>query len=295
MGVGSEVATGLSAIHDRGLIHRDIKPANIWVEPAGGRIKLLDFGLVRSVHEDTQLTEAGMVVGTPAYMSPEQARGRELDHRTDLFSLGCVLYVLATGRPPFDADTPLAQAAALAADDPVPVRELNRVIPAALSDLIMALLAKNPAARPATAAAVIERLAAALRPRVVEAEVIEEAEPVVVAKPRRLKPKTKKQRPVVRRHALKIVAGLWLVVMGLVIAAVAGGRGRPGTASNEQPGKPAEQAAVVYLAKLAPASARGWPSPHMPPGFDAGPRRARSRPTVCSCTRAGRRAAVRVT
>src|SRR6185295_943138 len=110
--VAREVAEGLAAAHARGLIHRDVKPENIWLEAGRGRdgaprVKLLDFGLVRVVADDgpdgdeRTLTRHGMVLGTPHYMSPEQASGEEVDHRTDLFSLGCVLYRVVSGALPF--------------------------------------------------------------------------------------------------------------------------------------------------------------------------------------------------
>ncbi|MBM4073393.1 MAG: serine/threonine protein kinase [Planctomycetes bacterium] len=105
--VGRQVALGLAAAHDQGLIHRDIKPANIWLEASTGResgeshVKILDFGLARALADDMHLTQPGAILGTPAYMAPEQARGEAVDHRCDLFSLGVVLYRLATGRLPF--------------------------------------------------------------------------------------------------------------------------------------------------------------------------------------------------
>src|SRR5262249_48338424 len=91
--LGSQIAEGLSVAHAKGLIHRDIKPANIWVEANyGGRVKLLDFGLARTVRADVGITHSGVILGTPAYMPPEQARAEKVDHRCDLYSLGCVLY-----------------------------------------------------------------------------------------------------------------------------------------------------------------------------------------------------------
>ena len=89
--IGRETAEGLAAAHDKGLIHRDIKPANIWLEGKKGRVKILDFGLARAAADDSHLTQTGAILGTPAYMAPEQAGGEKVDPRCDLFSLGCVL------------------------------------------------------------------------------------------------------------------------------------------------------------------------------------------------------------
>jgi serine/threonine protein kinase len=156
--VGQQLAIGLAAIHGHGLVHRDLKPANIWLETPGNRVKILDFGLARPVREETSLTKAGIIMGTPAFMSPEQARGRPADARSDLFSLGCVLYSMATRVRPFDADNTLGVLSALVLHEPRPVRELNPAIPGALGELIMQLLAKDPAERPASAEEVGDRL-----------------------------------------------------------------------------------------------------------------------------------------
>jgi len=157
--IGREIAEGLAAAHGRGLIHRDIKPANIWLEGDRGRVKLLDFGLARSTNDDMELTMTGAVLGTPAYMAPEQAQALAVDHRCDLFSLGCVLYRLCTGDTPFKGSDPLSMALAIVADEPKPPDELNADLPPELSRLILQLLAKDPEKRPASAGAV----AAALR------------------------------------------------------------------------------------------------------------------------------------
>ena len=100
--IGMQTAAGLAAAHAQGLVHRDIKPANILLENGIERVKITDFGLARAA-DDASLTQSGVVAGTPQYMSPEQARGEAVDHRTDLFSLGSVLYAMCTGRPPFRA------------------------------------------------------------------------------------------------------------------------------------------------------------------------------------------------
>src|SRR5207253_3543414 len=105
--IGRQVADALAAAHREGLIHRDVKPANILLENGVERVKLTDFGLARAA-DDASLTQSGAIAGTPQYMSPEQARGEALDARSDLFSLGTVLYVLCTGCPPFRADSTVA-------------------------------------------------------------------------------------------------------------------------------------------------------------------------------------------
>jgi serine/threonine protein kinase len=157
--IGREIAEGLAAAHDHGLIHRDIKPANIWLEQTSGRVKILDFGLARSTEEAGRLTQDGTVLGTPAYMAPEQAiGGRQVDHRADLFSLGCVLYRMATGTLPFAAGNDAAMLLAITQIDPTPPRQLNPGVPAALNHLILRLLAKSPDARPQSARAVIEAI-----------------------------------------------------------------------------------------------------------------------------------------
>ena len=159
--IGREIAEGLAAAHERGLIHRDVKPGNIWLDSAHkGRVKILDFGLARSGTEDVHLTHTGAVVGTPAYMAPEQARAERIDGRSDLFSLGCVLYKLCTGAMPFAGDTTMALLMSLATDHPKSVRELNPDMPAELSDLVKRLLEKEPAKRPQSAREVVQAIQA---------------------------------------------------------------------------------------------------------------------------------------
>jgi serine/threonine protein kinase len=158
--IAREIAAGLNAAHQRGVIHRDIKPANIWLESPKGRVKILDFGLARqSDAKAAGITQAGEIVGTPHYMAPEQARAKPIDARCDLFSLGCILYRMTTGRLPFAGETLLATLTAIAVDMPTPVRELNPQAPDALCDLIWRLLAKDPGQRPANAKEVIDELA----------------------------------------------------------------------------------------------------------------------------------------
>ncbi len=157
--IGRETALGLAAAHEEGLIHRDIKPANIWVE-SSGRIKILDFGLARPVDGDAHLTKSGAVVGTPAYMAPEQARGQKVDHRADLFSLGCVMHRLCTGEMPFKGDTVMAVLTALAIENPPPANELNPNVPPRLAALVTKLLSKDANKRPQSAREVADELQA---------------------------------------------------------------------------------------------------------------------------------------
>ncbi len=158
--IGREIAEGLAAAHEHGLIHRDIKPGNIWLENGRGRVKLLDFGLARAVDSDGQLTSAGAIVGTPAYMSPEQANAAPLDFRTDLFSLGCVLYRMCTGVVPFPGNSTLQILRAVAESEPKSPRELNPALPAELSALVIRLLEKDRSKRPESARAIAAELAA---------------------------------------------------------------------------------------------------------------------------------------
>jgi WD40 repeat protein len=176
--IAREAAVGLAAAHRHGLVHRDIKPSNLWLEearnagrgarregkPAFGRVKLLDFGLAGAVDSGGKRD----VSGTPAYMAPEQARGLPTDGRSDLFSLGVVLYQMATGVLPFAGPDARAVLLSVVADEPAPASKLNSKLPRRLDSLIRALLAKKPDDRPATAEAVareIEAIERDLRPR----------------------------------------------------------------------------------------------------------------------------------
>lgn len=156
--IGREISEGLAAAHSRGLIHRDIKPANIWLEARRDRVKLLDFGLARMKESDTRLSGTGMIVGTPAYMAPEQASGEEIGPQTDLFSLGVVLYRMATSQLPFLGRNTLDTLRLLATITPPSASTINTEVPAVLSELIDQLLSRQPVDRPATAASVVERI-----------------------------------------------------------------------------------------------------------------------------------------
>lgn len=155
--IGMQIAEGLAAAHKQGLVHRDIKPANILLENGVERVKITDFGLARAV-DDAKLTQSGIVAGTPLYMSPEQAEGSQIDRRSDLFSLGTVLYAMCTGHPPFRAKSTIAVLKRVVEDTPRPIREINRDVPQWLCDVITKLHAKNPHERFASAKEVAELL-----------------------------------------------------------------------------------------------------------------------------------------
>jgi hypothetical protein len=144
--IGMQIASGLAAAHKQGLVHRDIKPANILLENGLQRVKITDFGLARAM-DDASVSQSGVVAGTPQYMSPEQADGKPVDHRSDLFSLGSVLYAMCTGRPPFRAPSTVATLKRVCEDTPRPIRELNPDMPEWLCELVGKLHAKRPAER----------------------------------------------------------------------------------------------------------------------------------------------------
>lgn len=169
--IAYQIASGLAAAHARGLIHRDIKPANIWIETKNNnRVKLLDFGLARDSEEEANLTHTGAVLGTPAYMAPEQAAGGAIDARADLFSLGVILYQITTGKRPFGGTGTMAILTALAIHDPTPPRELNDKIPENVSAFIMWLLQKSPDQRPGSAQEVVSELAALIKGKVADSK-----------------------------------------------------------------------------------------------------------------------------
>jgi eukaryotic-like serine/threonine-protein kinase len=159
--IATQICDALAAAHRAGVIHRDIKPANI-VLASTGTVKVCDFGIARLTHQQqTGLTATHTVLGTSAYMAPEQATGGPIDTRADLYALGCVLYAMLTGRPPFTGDNPMAVLHQHLHQPPAPTRTLRPDVPADLDRLVSDLLAKNPADRPATAEGVRHRLTAA--------------------------------------------------------------------------------------------------------------------------------------
>src|SRR5262249_8770516 len=237
--IGRAAAEGLAAAHARGLIHRDIKPANLWLETrrgaaasAGpsGRVKILDFGLARAAGDKSGLTQSGAILGTPAYMSPEQAHGHKVDAASDLFSLGCVLYRMATGRPPFQGNDAISTLLAVSSKRPQPPEELNPELPPAVGDVILELLAKTPEQRPAGAQQVADVLrgieASPLwhSPAVVAAEIVsvpQVADADTAIAERRPRPREPRwAEPRERPPSVKALVGMYLGLAALTVGGI---------------------------------------------------------------------------
>ncbi|MDT0268077.1 TerD family protein [Streptomyces sp. DSM 44915] len=192
---GEQVCRALAVAHDSGVVHRDLKPANVMVGP-DGLARVLDFGIAAVLAESTdhaRLTSTGVVVGTPSYMSPEQIEGGTVGFHSDLYSLGCVLYALVTGQPPFVGPSLYQLLRQQMESAPVPPGERRAGVPAGWDRLILALLAKPPAERPGSATEVAERLRELSLTAVAAETVLLPARPVVppaVYEPTRVDPRS---------------------------------------------------------------------------------------------------------
>jgi serine/threonine protein kinase len=157
--IGREIAEGLGAAHAKGLVHRDVKPTNIWLVRPHDSVKILDFGLAQLLECTSTISSLGQIIGTLHFMSPEQALGDNVDARSDLFSLGCVLYSMLARKLPFEAPTPSEVLNKLVEKEPVALKDCVPGLPLALGDLVHALLSKSPEDRPVDAAMVQAALA----------------------------------------------------------------------------------------------------------------------------------------
>lgn len=210
--IGLQVAHGLAAAHAQGLVHRDVKPANILLERGVERVMLTDFGLARAV-DDATLTRSGLIAGTPHYMSPEQARGDAVDIRSDLFSLGSVLYAMVTGRPPFRAETTYGILRRVTDDAPRPLRELNPEIPLWFELIVLKLLQKSASDRFETAVDVAELLEDCLAHL---------EQPNAVPLPKTAQQLAAGRRHHSKRHHPKLSWVAWIAVGLAIIVCVAG-------------------------------------------------------------------------
>jgi uncharacterized RDD family membrane protein YckC len=152
-------ARGLQAALAEGFVHRDVKPSNLMLDPTSG-IKILDFGLVKSMRGDAELTRNGAIIGSPLYMAPEQGRAENVDHRADIYSLGCALYHMLTGRPPFFGPSPVGIISMHVTDTPTAIRQLAPDVPVAVERIVARMMAKLPGGRFADYDQLIAALAA---------------------------------------------------------------------------------------------------------------------------------------
>jgi hypothetical protein len=217
--IGLQVAEGLAAAHRQGLVHRDVKPANILLENGVERVKITDFGLARA-GDDASLTGSGVVAGTPMYMSPEQADGLPVDFRSDLFSLGSVLYAMCTGRPPFRAPSSMAVLKRVCEVTPRPIREINPELPRWLEDLVARLHAKVPADRFASAREVSDLLALHLAALQQGGTPSAHTQPLAAKLPAEKPAQVPPRRP--RRLRMMAAAALLALLAGLALSEATG-------------------------------------------------------------------------
>ena len=257
-GVAEQIADALSAAHEHGVIHRDIKPQNALVTRSGD-VKVTDFGIARAAASPS-VTATSVVLGTAAYMSPEQAQGRVVGPQTDLYSLGVVLYEMLTGALPFEAENPIALSLKHVNEPAPSPREANPEVPEALDEITLKLLAKEPADRYPSASALADdlaRLQAGLAPTVVDAEkttlmaaplpplpqqnrtaktaVVQPPSPTRVAAPTRGAPPAQKRRGGLLRLLAPLLAGVALVA-GLAYALTQAGDGNSTTTTQSPQG-----------------------------------------------------------
>ena len=211
-----QIAGALDDAHQHGLVHRDVKPANIFVDDRD-RVTLTDFGIAKAAAEAERLTQTGMSIGTPEYMSPEQARGEEVDHRSDVYALGIVVYQMLTGRVPFQATTPLAVLYKQSHEPLPPLSSVRPGLPLALDRVMAQALAKDPEERYGSAGALAGALSEATQ-SAADIVGVQETDPDVVAVSDEIEAGLEEE-PDRRRVLPWILAALVVVVLGAVLLA----------------------------------------------------------------------------
>ncbi|MDQ4032922.1 MAG: Stk1 family PASTA domain-containing Ser/Thr kinase [Actinomycetota bacterium] len=222
----ADVCAALDFSHRNGIIHRDVKPANVMITTAGA-VKVMDFGIARALADGQGVTQTAAVIGTAQYLSPEQARGEQVDARSDVYAAGCVLYELITGDPPFTGDSPVAVAYQHVREDPIPPSHLNPDISAAVDAMVLKAMSKNPANRYQSAAEMRTDLIRVLSgqrqlaPMVMtDADrtlMLDSAAPTVAIRPSRYRPDPGGGPPDERRSG----RGIWVLTAVVVAALIA--------------------------------------------------------------------------
>lgn len=255
--IGCQIAAGLAAAHDQGLVHRDIKPANILLSDGIDRLVITDFGLARAV-DDASVTKTGVIAGTPQYMSPEQARGDAVDHRSDLFSLGSVLYTLCTGRIPFRGESAYGILRQITDHEPRPILEIQSCVPSWLCRVIRILHEKSAQNRYQSAQEVATVLQQCL------AHVQNPGNPL----PEQLQPKSESANPVF----VGLIGATLLAVLSFLVLLGGFGKSDPPvsvTGKQSDPVRPSEMNAESILEVNSPPSLPSIETPSIETWNDA--------------------------
>jgi urea transport system substrate-binding protein len=248
--IAREVAEGLAVAHEKQLVHRDIKPANVWLESkrsddSAQRVKLLDFGVARSIAVHEHLTIGGNIVGTPCYMSPEQACGLPVDERSDLFSLGCLLYAMLAGKSPFERGNYIQTLKAVVDERPQPLAEALPGLPAPVATLVDRLLEKTVAARPANAQQVVQEIRRIEEGLTTAGLVMPAATTISAMSPHRIRQ--------------RLGWGVWIGALAILAAALLGGWGEYRRLKDRAANDAQERAMSATLATVAPPQSDAKP------------------------------------
>jgi serine/threonine-protein kinase len=256
--IADQVAAALEEAHRHGIVHRDVKPGNVFVDPRG-RVKVGDFGIARTA--DSELTQAGVSLGTPGYLAPEVVRGAPADARADVFALGALTYTLLSGRKPFPGVTPQALTASVLENDPEAPHAVRPEVPPAASNAVLRALAKSPAERTPSVEAFRHELTSAVAPTIaggVPTERVATAIPAAAVEPTMT---VARPAPAPRRRfTLPILIGAAAVLLAALLLALRGGSGGANDAVG--PATPAAAPATPRPRPVAtPARAAEPPAP----------------------------------
>src|SRR3954449_1087517 len=266
MELAADICNALDFSHRNGIVHRDVKPGNVMITPQG-TVKVMDFGIARAVSDSAAtMTSTAAVIGTAQYLSPEQARGEGVDARSDVYSVGCLLYELVTGAPPFTGDSPVSVAYQHVREDPRLPSSINPAIPAELDSILLKAMSKNPANRYQSAADMRNDLLRALAGQRVEATpVMGDAEKTTILAAARggyadddgWNDEDEKKRKRRKRRIVALVSVLAVLLLGgAIAAAVAMNNGKPETQAVAQVAVPTLVNQTEAAARLAITNAK---------------------------------------